>query len=115
MGLFDELRCKYPLPIAGANDLLFQTKSFDSPYMDQYEIREDGTIWYETYVLRHEENADAPLGFYQRRDDATWVQLTTTDEVRFYTSDANEKWIEFSAHFVGGKLKHLEVVDGGAP
>ena len=29
MGMFDELRCEYPLPDAAVRDGVFQTKSFD--------------------------------------------------------------------------------------
>jgi hypothetical protein len=43
MGMFDELRCHYPLPVRGANDLLFQTKDTKQQLMDLYEIRDDGT------------------------------------------------------------------------
>lgn len=49
MGMFDTLRCKYPLPVTGASDLVYQTKDTPAQWLDYYEIREDGTLWHEAY------------------------------------------------------------------
>jgi hypothetical protein len=51
MGMFDFVRCKYPLTDrAKLNEKLrtieFQTKSFDDPGLNYYEIRENGQLWY---------------------------------------------------------------------
>jgi hypothetical protein len=45
MGMYDVVRCRYPLPVSGANARVYQTKSFNCPAMDTYEIRDDGTLW----------------------------------------------------------------------
>ena len=42
MGLYDNVRCRYPLPDQEAQDFRFQTKSTPAPYLDDYEITEDG-------------------------------------------------------------------------
>ena len=92
MGMYDNLRCHYPLPIDSANDRLYQTKDLDC-LMNDYEIREDGTLWHMAY--------DEPVEM--------------TGEVRFYElllepgQDLNDHtresgWIEWSAYFVKGKL-----------
>lgn len=39
MGMFDDLRCHYPLPREGANALAYQTKDTPAQWMDLYEIR----------------------------------------------------------------------------
>ena len=52
MGMYDELRCKYPLPVKGANDLLYQTKDTPSQFIDLYEIRADGTVWRQNYDIK---------------------------------------------------------------
>jgi hypothetical protein len=48
MGMFDDVVCKYPLPLPedpkGYCNDKYQTKDFDNA-MDVYEIREDGTLW----------------------------------------------------------------------
>lgn len=113
MGMYDELVCKYPLPLKNANAYTFQTKDLDS-MMDHYEIREDGTLWHEAYESRVEVNDDAPLGMWLHRDNKRWEPVTLTGEVRFYEfiagapGDAN--WIEFSAYYVKGALKHIETI-----
>jgi len=65
VGLFDEVVCQYPLPVEGANQRMYQTKSFELPYLQHYVIRRDGTLW--------EEPSEG---------DAVFVDYT--GEVRFY-------------------------------
>lgn len=115
MGMFDYLRCQYPLPVEGANALEFQTKDTDAQYLDLYELREDGTLWHEAYDLRTEDDESAPLGIYQYRDNPRWEQEPITGEIRFYTSRGNGAWIEFSAYFAEGKMRELHVIADKAP
>jgi hypothetical protein len=115
MGLFDDLKCLYPLPIEGANDLNFQTKSLVC-YLDNYEIREDGTLWHEDYDTedRSDPNAEGLRKFWGTitRVNKRWMPVLMTGEVIFYaTAKENpEEWFEFSAYFVGGKLKELHQI-----
>jgi hypothetical protein len=48
MGMFDYLACKHQLPMKDAATRQFQTKDLEC-MMDNYEIREDGTLWREAY------------------------------------------------------------------
>lgn len=125
MGMFDDIKCKYPLPMEGANALDYQTKDTDAQLLDNYEIREDGTLWHERYDSRYEENEDAPFGFYLRRDNARWEQVSMTGEVRFYTTygikedgqltSHGDGWLEWSAYFADGKLNQLHLVKNRVP
>lgn len=110
--MFDDIRCKYPLPVDGANDLDYQTKDTPEQQLDSYEIREDGTLWHEAYDLRFEETTKAPLGFYIHRDNLRWEQVPITGEVRFYTTipPNHSGWIEWSAYFVDGKINQLHLI-----
>ena len=47
MGMFDEITCKYPLSVEGANDLVFQTKDTDAQFLDLYEMNYPNTkdVW----------------------------------------------------------------------
>lgn len=45
MGLYDNLRCKKPLP--GGYGGLLQTKDFDDPYLEDYTIDDDGRLYRE--------------------------------------------------------------------
>lgn len=92
MGMFDYLRCKYPLLVAGDNDLEWQTKDIDCG-MNRAEIREDGTIWTKEWGEENE-----------------WCQRRFTGEVVFYDYTKDRKWVEYSAYFVKGQLKELHLL-----
>src|SRR5690349_6199307 len=100
MGMFDDLRCKYPLPTRDGAERSFQTKSLDC-LMDQIEIREDGTIWREHYDTEDhsDPNAEGLMRFagMATRVNKEWHPLTFTGEVRFYDGFAPDGWVEFSA------------------
>ncbi len=51
MGMFDYLKCKYPLPDASDNDLEYQTKDTPAQFLDNYEIRADGSLWHLDYDI----------------------------------------------------------------
>lgn len=117
MGMYDELRCKYPLPVKGANDLLYQTKDTPSQFIDLYEIRADGTVWRQNYDI--EDRSDPKAEGLERiigcmtRINKRWEKVKDFNGgIRFYTclGEQNTGWIEFSAHFVGGKLKSMDLV-----
>ena len=107
MGLFDYLRCSYPLPRPGANDLEYQTKDTDAQYMDRYEIRADGTLWHEVYDTEDWSDPKAE-GFMALAGCATrvnerWERDTMTGGIVF----TDHNCFCFSACFVGGELTHL--------
>ena len=117
MGMFNYLRCHYPLPGEGTNELEFQSKDTRAQLCDQYEIRADGTLWHQNYDTedRSDPNAEgleALLGMCTSVNHR-WEQDFMTGEVSFYTSVGkwpNDQWIEFSAYFVKGQLKQLELI-----
>lgn len=132
MGMFDDLRCKYPLPLAGANDLVYQTKDTDAQFLDMYEIREDGTLWHEVYDIEdHSERGewkkqnpgqDPPEGLEtfmgcMARVNKQWKQVVFTGEIRFYISTGKDHsgWIEWSAYFVNGHLLELHLIENKQP
>lgn len=98
MGLFDYVRY-------GAKQ--YQTKSFDEPYMDRYEIRDDGSLWREAYDVEDRSDPNAE-GLFRLRGRATrvnerWERVPDfTGEIYFYGDG------EWSAYFVRGELKHME-------
>lgn len=117
MGMFDQLTCRYPLTVDGANARCYQTKDLECR-MDNYEIREDGTLWHEDYDAGVEESPDASLGFWIHRDNKRWEQIKFTGEVRFYGMLRETEpygWIEWSAYFADGMLKELHLVSHELP
>lgn len=127
MGMFDELRCKMPLPVeidVEHRDHWFQTKSLGCE-LDYYEIREDGTLWHETYKTDDRSDPNAKglmrLAGSMTRVERQWVPcLAFTGEIVFYTQassiaakdvgQSHSGWIEFSTYFVRGELKQFELM-----
>lgn len=119
MGMFDYVTCKCPLPVAGANGLTFQSKDTPAQFMDQYEIREDGTLWHEDYDFedRSDPNAEGLMRFsgLLTAVNKRWERVELTEEIVFYHYDQEaDRNLEFSARFVRGRLKRLEVLDDGS-
>lgn len=140
MGMFDDIRCKYPLPVDGANALDYQTKDTPMQFLDLYEIQEDGTLWHETYDTEdHSEaakwqaanpgkelpeklNGLASLCGCATRVNKRWESVPDfTGEIRFYTHIEDRQpyneggWVEWSSYFVGGKLQQLHLVEHRLP
>jgi len=127
MGMFDEIKCKMPLPIeidVDHRDHWFQTKSLECS-MDYYEVREDGSLWREKYETedRSDPNAEGLLALAgcMTRVNKQWIPcLCFTGEIAFYTrastigaediGQPHSGWIEFSTYFVGGQLKQFELL-----
>ncbi|MGH9838551.1 MAG: hypothetical protein ACREEM_07195 [Blastocatellia bacterium] len=126
MGMFDELRCEYPLPNAEMQDETFQTKSFDRA-MDTYTITRDGRlilhqVRYE--LVPEEERPSWGKPEWDRTDLAKWagslkrvpvgdVEVPFHGDIRFYTSKANADgrivgWFEYRARFTEGRLQWIK-------
>lgn len=47
MGMFDGVRCRYPLPWPEVQEDTWQSKDTPAQYLELYEIRADGSLWHE--------------------------------------------------------------------
>jgi len=56
MGMFDYVKCDYPLPRAEDVGAEFQTKDFDNPFMEQYIITAEGRLT--KPKVRYEDRSD---------------------------------------------------------
>ena len=115
MGLFDEIKCKVPLPAkrgvktaAEWKNHTFQTKDLDVVMLN-FEIRKTG-LWREEVTYGPSEKKskwDAGLKVLKRK----WVKHDSfTGYVNFYdfiqdVGDSNDLWVEFRAHFKKGKFQ----------
>jgi hypothetical protein len=104
MGMFDDLRVLYPLPFGG-RDTEFQTKDTHAQFCDQYELREDGTLWREAY--------DGGIG--EHRTNIRWEQEVWTGKLCFYTPIGTDGWLEYIALMREGKLITLDLVEHKLP
>lgn len=127
MGMFDTLRCDYPLPArAQVQDLSFQTKSLDC-LMLNYQVRADGTLWVEDFDIedRSDPNAEglARLAGMMTPTNQRWRHMDDfTGEVVFYgdygprnASGWGEGQVEFSAYFTAGTLTAVNLVSETVP
>ena len=96
MGMFDDVRCRYPLPDPAHNGLNFQTKDTPSQSLDTYLISAEGRLF--------------------RRE---WVEVDFHGDLRFYAfadrHDTNSEWIEYVALFTDGQLTRVERVAPDQP
>lgn len=115
MGMFDDIKCEFRLPLpenqgelAGWNwrDNGFQTKDFDC-LMDQYCIREDGALWQQVFAWETTRKGRP------RRKPAGWQPMSGyTGTVRFYDfipGNQADYWVEWTVVFVAGKVSELKL------
>ena len=115
MGMFDNLKCHYKLPIDGVENEIWQTKDTPAQFLDNYEIRRVGTLWHEEYDIedRSDPNATGLMRFKGSltKVNKRWVyEEKFTGEIVFYTIKDN-KFINVSAYFHNGTLKELHVLN----
>jgi hypothetical protein len=85
MGLFDDVKCLYPLPWPEAIGGWFQSYDTPAQYCEKYEIRESGELWYRNVVRKFEENPSHPLGFQMAEQSSEWVREMVTGEIELHT------------------------------
>ena len=113
MGMFDYIRAEYQLPHAAAQNLDFQTKCFDHPYMDHYLIKADGTLCIEDYDIedRSDPNAEGILRLFgcMTKINKRWRQLADFEgAVEFYSYPEP---YHYRAIFIEGKLAVLRTLE----
>ncbi len=93
MGLFDGVRCEYPLPKSPAppEDPEFQTKSLPDPYLREFVIKADGRL-------------------VQEVEDGQEVEVDYHGDIFFYdlNLETNEWW-EYKARFTKGRLSSVKL------
>jgi hypothetical protein len=98
MGLYDTIRCKFPLPVPNNVDLSefggksigelmsFQTKGLGRG-MSNYEIREDGTLWKEMYDLKYVNDPE----YAKRYSEVFDLDMSNQDRAVKY----NQTWVPY--------------------
>lgn len=138
MGMFDCIRWERPLPGIAEDDpaqkFLFQTKDTPVQFMDNYLVREDGTLWHQAYDTEDQSEAtkwkaanpgkelppemDGLAAFCgcMTRINHRWEESAFTGEIRFYAfrdetaTPARGGWIEFSSYFVDGRVNQIHLI-----
>ncbi len=72
MGMFDNLRCRYRLPVDGLEGRVFQTKDTPEQYISEYEITDTGALIlvrdYEGNAVHRHERLTGEIRFYDAWD-----------------------------------------------
>lgn len=92
MGLFDTVRCEYPLPDQQHQDLEFQTKDLER-CLESYTITQEGRlVWH------------ARRG---RRGPIRDIEWPLHSDVRIYAPDPSKTWIEYVVRFTDGLVEWI--------
>jgi hypothetical protein len=101
MGLYDTIRCKFPLPVPDNVDLSefggksigelvsFQTKGLGRG-MSNYEIREDGTLWKEMYDIKYVDDPE----YAKRYSSVFGSDMNDCQRAVRY----NQTWVPYNVH-----------------
>lgn len=114
MGLYDEIICELPLPDLDKHpiesDHVFQTKSFEQPFLSRYRINKNGQI-----LIDYLNGGDEQLKHQEYKDldnDPFWGKL---EFYTYYSKDtpcpnvAVKHHLTYIGYFVDGKLTKLKV------
>ena len=107
MGMFDHVRCNYPLPDKEANALDFQTKSMPISLLDNFEITADGKLQHEAYESGWIDDASAPFGGYIERKNLRWEPVNFRGELEIHTSH-DGLWYSYLLWFKNGCVADLQ-------
>ena len=99
MGLFDTVRCNYPLPDPRHQDLEYQTKDLECA-MDTYTITREGRLVYH-----------ARRGWRGPIRDIEWPVHGDVSIYTSHTSDASRTWIEYVVRFTDGCVEWIRPLE----
>ena len=128
MGMYDDIRCEYPLPDKEVQGEVFQTKDFGC-CLEEYLITKEGKIIHHTVRREAVPEEERPYygkpewdkGLYRmfgslRSIPTGDVEIPFHGDLRFYTylgdlKGDTETWYEYEARFTEGVLTSIKRVD----
>jgi len=112
MGMFDYIKCEYPLPAySELQDETFQTKDTFEQYMAQYVITKDGYLMQEITEPK-KETLESGTEATIHRPTGKRKRINFHGDLFFYPGLSVEGRYEFRARFTHGVLDTIVVVDG---
>jgi hypothetical protein len=123
MGMYDDIICEYKLPMPEdpkgySGSPSFQTKDLENS-LSVYLIKEDGTIWIETYeneIVPGDPNAKFFLDRigHVKKNRTGFKQLFDTETIEIYdyreTNEDYDYWILYKLVFVKGVVSEATIV-----
>lgn len=110
MGMYDVVKCHHPLPGLGILEAEFQTKDTPEQFLDNYELRADGTLWHQAYDLADRSTPEASWVGSVTKTNPRWERTLLSGVLTFHGEDPDHGWLEFQALFVDGTLQDLQRV-----
>lgn len=107
MGMYDYLKCEYPLPRPEMQDRIFQTKDTPSQFLDIYVITAEGKLCEPSYDLGWKEDPEAFFGFGFERENHELRELDFSGTIIFYDFEVDGDFatlVDFEALFDRGKV-----------
>jgi hypothetical protein len=95
--MFDYVRCRYPLPSTGTQDLVYQTKSMPPPTLTRYDISPSGVL---TREVRETDAAPSRETFEYRGELEIHTVLELPDQPR--------RWISYLLWFRDGRVVDVQ-------
>ena len=123
MGMYDNIVCKYPLPLPedtkGYILESFQTKDLDCA-LDSYEIRDDGTLWLRECEREHIDGDPNGKTFSEKfgiikEIKHWWTHVKTTRTISMYdyhhSDGAYDYFINFEVVFIDGVIDKIKLIE----
>jgi len=131
MGMYDNVKCEYPLPdtLASVQTDVFQTKSFGDGFtggfMDDYTITKDGELIFHKVAWELVEEKDRPYYGKPEWDKNPLMQVAGSmktiplgDEIiehhgviNIYTIGPKNDWFEYDIKFTDGKVTDVKRIN----
>lgn len=120
MGLYDTVRCNYPLPHHQDSD--FQTKDMEcltggvsglGGTLSEYEITQDGRLRRRVHERVWREDPDYPItGGYLESLNDWWEDVEDAHgDITIYTGGAGSPFTEFRVRFTNGSVQSVEEIE----
>ena len=95
----------------GLENEIFQTKDLPTLFLDNYEIRKDGSLWHEDYDYEDQsdpskEGIEKCFGILTKVNRRWEFMEYFTGEIRFYTI-IDDVWFDFSTYVLHGKIEKI--------
>lgn len=124
MGMFDDIICKYKLPMPKnpkgySGSERFQTKDLEN-CLSLYKIQEDGTIWLETYERKIIDGNPKGKSIFDRigrfqKINVSWKQLFDTDTINIYDYEEStgdyDYYILYKLVFKEGVVSSVDLLE----
>ena len=111
MGMFDYVRCRYPLPHAECQDLSYQSKDTPEQGMQHYEITLDGNLLHESFEKGAERRQHL-----RSDEDPKWVRVEYRGELEIHTTldppGQAGRWVSYLLWFRDGRVIDVQPGNG---